>query len=93
MACIVPWPIFGEAKVNELLIKVFREQAPGSKMKQQLYEFATCFDEPRLAEWFWSEAQFDQAQHFEQQRKALGRKTYVTYCNRHFKDVLQQCRQ
>lgn len=29
----VPWPVFDADKVNELLIKVFREQAPGSKFK------------------------------------------------------------
>ena len=40
-----------ETKVNELLVKVFREQAPGAKWKQQLYEYATCHDEPQLAEW------------------------------------------
>jgi ATP-dependent exoDNAse (exonuclease V) beta subunit len=38
----VPWPVFNEAKVVELLVKVFREQVPGAKLKQQLYEYATC---------------------------------------------------
>jgi hypothetical protein len=27
----VPWPVFGEAKVVELLVKVFREQAPAPR--------------------------------------------------------------
>lgn len=27
----MPWPVLDETKVNELLVKVFREQAPGSK--------------------------------------------------------------
>jgi len=40
----VPWPMFDQTKVTELLIKVFREQVPGSKFKQQLYEVATCHD-------------------------------------------------
>ena len=89
----VPWPVFNEAKINELLIKVFREQAPGGKMKQQLYEYATCFDEPALAEWLLNEAKFEQAKHLAQQRLTLGRKTYVTYFASHFKDILKQCRQ
>ncbi|HCN67816.1 MAG TPA: hypothetical protein DIT03_05990, partial [Candidatus Accumulibacter sp.] len=57
----VPWPVVGEEKLVELLQKVFREQAPGAKMKQQLYEYATCHDEPQLAVWLAAEARFDQA--------------------------------
>lgn len=89
----VPWPVFGEAKVNELLLKVFREQAPGSKMKQQLYDYATCFDEPVLAEWLIEEAKFDAARNFQQLRATLARKTYVPYFAHHFKDILRQCDQ
>ena len=89
----VPWPVFGEAKVNELLIKVFREQAPGGKMKQQLYDYATCFDEPVLADWLVQEAKFDQARNFQRLRATLGRKSYVPYFAHHFKDILRQCEQ
>jgi hypothetical protein len=72
---------------------VFREQAPGAKSKQQLYDYATCFDEPQLAHWLLKEARFDQAQNFAQQRTTLGRKTYVPYFAGHFKDILRQCDQ
>ncbi|MBL8423392.1 MAG: ankyrin repeat domain-containing protein, partial [Candidatus Accumulibacter phosphatis] len=89
----VPWPVFGEERVTELLVKVFREQAPGAKMKQQLYEYATCHDEPQLAEWLASEARFEQAANFAQQRATFGRKTYVPYFANHFKDILKQCEQ
>ncbi len=89
----VPWPVFGEERVTELLVKVFREQAPGAKMKQQLYEYATCHDEPQLAEWLASEARFEQAANFTQQRATFGRKTYVPYFANHFKDILKQCEQ
>ena len=89
----VPWPVFGEAKVNELLLKVFREQAPGSKMRQQLYDYATCFDEPVLAEWLTQEAKFDAARNFQQLRATLARKTYVPYFAHHFKDIFRQCDQ
>ena len=87
----VPWPVFNETKVIELLGKVFREQVPGGKLKQQLYEYATCFDEPQLAEWLATEVRFDQARNFAQQRATFGRKTYLHYFDNHFKDILQQC--
>ena len=89
----VPWPVFEETKVIELLVKVFREQAPGAKWKQQLYEYATCHDEPQLAEWLASEARFEPAKYFSQQRATFGRKTYIPYFAQHFKDILRQCEQ
>ncbi len=89
----VPWPVLNEEKVNELLLKVFREQLPGNKMKLKLYEYACCFDEPQLAHWLIAEARFDQAKSFKQQRMTLGRMTYMPYFGRHFKDILKQCEQ
>ncbi len=87
----VPWTVFDESKVRETLVKVFREQLPGNKGKQQLYEYATCYDEPLLARWLDSEARFDAAGTFERQRATLGRKHFVTYFAPRFKDILQQC--
>ncbi len=89
----VPWPVFDEAKVRELLIKVFREEHPGSKGKQQLFDYATCFDEPQLAQWLAVEAKFEQARNFDQQHAVLARKSYVPYFANHFKDILRQCDQ
>ena len=89
----VPWPIVDQPRLNELLIKVFREQAPGNKQKQQLYEFATCHDEPMLAAWLVREAKFDTAKAFTQQRATLGRKNYMAYFARNIRDVLRQCDQ
>ena len=89
----VPWPVFDEAKLRDLLVKVFREQAPGGKPRQQLYEIAACHDEPVLAAWLVQEAKFDAARSFTQQRMTLGRKTYVPYFADHFKDILRQCEQ
>ncbi|RJG02531.1 UvrD-helicase domain-containing protein [Noviherbaspirillum sedimenti] len=86
-----PWPVFDEAKTTELLAKVFREQAPGSKQRQQLYEIAACHDEPALAAWLVQEAKFEVARSFPQQRATLGRKSYTPYFANHFKDILQQC--
>ena len=88
-----PWPVFDENKVIETLIKVFREQVPGNKLKQQLYEYAACHDEPELATWLAKEANFVMGSMFSQQRSTLGRKSYVPYFSRNFKDVLRQCEQ
>ena len=88
-----PWPVFDETRLRETLVKVFREQAPGSKHKQQLYEYATCHDEIMLAEWLITEAKFDAARTFLQQRATLGRKSFVPYFAHHFKDILKQCDQ
>jgi hypothetical protein len=89
----VPWPVFDEAKTRELLVKVFRDRAPGGKPLQQLYEIAACYDEPVLADWLVQEAKFHTAKNFAQQRMTLGRKTYQPYFAGHFKDILRQCDQ
>ncbi|MSQ72474.1 MAG: hypothetical protein EXR27_14460 [Betaproteobacteria bacterium] len=89
----VPWPVFDEARIRELLLKVFREQAPGGKMKQQLYDYATCHDEPVLAAWLVEEARFDPAENFGRLRATLGRKTFVPYFGNRYKDILRQCEQ
>lgn len=88
-----PWPVFDGSRVLETLIKVFREQTPGNKPKQQLYEYATCHDEAVLASWLASEAKFDTAKMFAQQRVTLGRKSFVPYFAHHFKDILRHCDQ
>lgn len=87
----VPWPVFDQARIEEWLVKVFREQAPGGKLKQQLYEIATCHDLPILAALLAQEAKFDAARGFQQQRMTLGRKTYLGYFAHNFKDILGLC--
>lgn len=89
----VPWPVFDETRTRELLVKVFREQAPGGKLRQQLYDVAACHDLPMLAAALAFDARFDAARGFHQQRAALARKSYVTYFARNFKDILRQCDQ
>ena len=66
-------------------------RGPGGKPRQQLFEVATCHDEPVLAAWLVLEAGFDAAKNFAQQRMTLGRKSYAPYFARHFKDILHQC--
>jgi hypothetical protein len=87
----VPWPVYDQAAIEALLVKVFREQAPGRKPRQQLYEYAACHDEPVLAAWLVQEARFDTARGFEQQRVNLGRKSFAPYYASHFKEILRQC--
>ena len=87
----VPWPVFDEARLRETLVKVFREQAPGNKARQQLYEYALCYDEPALAGYLVHEAKYDAALGFAKQRETLGRKFYAQYFAHNFKDILRQC--
>lgn len=87
----VPWPIFDEPKIRELLLKVFREQVPGSKQRQQLLEIAACHDEPILAKALDQAANFGPARNFEKQRVSLGHKSFQNYHNRHFNDILRLC--
>lgn len=87
----VPWPVFDEARLRDTLVKVFRQRIPGSKGKQQLLEYAACFDEPMLASWLSSEARFDVDRNFPQQCATLGRKHFVSYFTPRFKDIVQQC--
>ncbi len=87
----VPWPVLDEAAVTALLLAVFREQQPGSRKRQQLYDVALCHDLPVLADLLAQEAKFDAARAFVQQRPTQARKTYVPYFANHFKDILRQC--
>lgn len=89
----VPWPVIDEARLRELLQKTFHDKAPGNKHKQTLYEYATCHDEPELAYHLLGDADFSTAQGFAQQRSSLGRKTWMGYFQRNFKDILRQCDQ
>ncbi len=88
-----PWPVFNESWLRETLIKVFRDQAPGGKPKQQLLEYATYHEEPVLAEWLITTAKFDAARMFGSQLDTLGRKSYVPYFAHNFKEILRQCEQ
>lgn len=87
----VPWPVFDEARLRELIGKVFHEKTPGSKPRQQLLEYAAAFDEPMLALWLVTEAGFDQASGFEVLQATLGRRHLGEFSGRHFKGILQNC--
>src|ERR1019366_6395829 len=78
-------------KTTELLIKVFRERAPGGKPRQQLFDIACCHDVPALAEWLARDAGMDAARHFGRQRASKGQKSYAAYFSKNFKEILHQC--
>ena len=88
-----PWQIFDESRVREAVVKVFREQVPGNKVKQQLYEYATCHDEPVLALRLFEEVQFDARGRFSDHLDTLGRKSYLPYFSMQTKSILKQCDQ
>ncbi|MBM3423541.1 MAG: AAA family ATPase [Chlorobi bacterium] len=85
------WPVFNEGRLKETLIKVFRDDQPGNKLKQQLYEYATCHDEPMLAEHLHQQVGYMPACRFSEQRPTLGRKSYVPYFSQQIKTILRQC--
>ncbi len=87
----VPWPVFDESRLRELLAKVFRDLAPGGKPRQQLFEYATAYDEPVLAAWLLEEVEFEQARGFGPQRATLGRRHLNDFAGRHYKGILQNC--
>ena len=89
----VPWPVLDEARLRETLVTVFRERKPGAKLRQQLYEYATAYDEPALAAYLEREAGFEPARQFARQRSSLGYKHLMPYYVRSPKDILRQCDQ
>ncbi len=89
----VPWPVTDETRLRELLVKTFRDRLPGSKHRQQLYDYATCHDEPELARLLVEEGDFAAARAFDRQLTTHGRKSWMPYFGRSFKEVLRQCDQ
>ena len=87
----VPWTVFDEPHLRETLQKVFIDKVPGSKLKQQLYEYACAYEEPLLAHYLSQLAGFEQATQFTKQRSTLGYKHLMPYYGKHFKEILKQC--
>jgi hypothetical protein len=88
-----PWPVLDETRLRELLVTVFRERKPGAKLRQQLYEYATAYDEPVLAQHLSEEADYAPARQFARQRASLGYKHLMPYYVRSARDILRQCDQ
>lgn len=87
----VPWAVFDEEHLRGVLRKVFRDRAPGLKPKQQLYDYACCYDTPALAAFLASDADYDGAGRFEAQQGAVAARYLAPYAAKNIKDVLRQC--
>lgn len=88
-----PWPVFDEARLRESLVRVFREQAPGNKQRQQLFDYACVRDVTGLAEALAQECRFGSPAEFEQQRATILQRQLTPFAGKNFKDVLRQCDQ
>lgn len=86
-----PWTVQDQQHTEQLLTKVFRDNAPGSKHRQPLYEQAVCYDLPVLADFLQEHGKFHAANTFYTQRSLLVRKNYMAYFSPNFKDILRQC--
>lgn len=87
----VPWAVFAEEHLRGTLNKVFRDRVPGIKPKQQLYDYACCYDIPYLAACLASDAGYDAARHFEAQQQTVAARHLSPYTARNIKDILRQC--
>jgi hypothetical protein len=89
----VPWPVFDEERIRDVVVKVFRDKVPGTKLRQQLYEYSAAFDEPALAYFLVNEAGFNPAKNFGKDRPTFGYRHLMPYYRSNFKDILRQCEQ
>ncbi len=86
-----PWPVFDEARLRDLLVKVFRQRVPGSKQPQQLFDYAAVRDCNELAEALSEEVNFSNGEQFARMRAGIFAKYFGVYASRNFKDVLRDC--
>ncbi|WP_409409131.1 hypothetical protein AAE485_13825 [Acidithiobacillus ferriphilus] len=86
-----PWPVFNERGVEELIQKIFTEQAVGNKWRQQLFEYTAFYDAPELAERLAVEGHFAPAQHFSAQRPKMVGSRLAAYGRRQFHEVWADC--
>ena len=88
-----PWPVCDEIHLRDTLVKVFRQQVPGSKLKKQLYDFAVVYDEPVLAAYLGGEVEFQMASRFSAERAAPAYQHLLLYYGRNYKEILRHCDQ
>ncbi|MFN0160069.1 MAG: ankyrin repeat domain-containing protein, partial [Burkholderiales bacterium] len=86
----VPWPVFTQARVGELLEKIFVAGVPGGKPRAQLLDYAACHEAPALANTL-SEQGFAEAHHFESRARVLARKHLMAYYAANPREALKQC--
>ncbi|CAK0750231.1 ANK_REP_REGION domain-containing protein [Gammaproteobacteria bacterium] len=82
----VPWPVFDQFQITELLAKVFQSNIPHSqKYSQQLCDFAACYDLPELSTRINKGVTKNLSNH--------GKKSYLPYFAKQYKEILRQCDQ
>ena len=87
----VPWPVQDEKAFRELLIKVFRERAPGQKAKQQLLEYAAFQHQPVLVAAMVQHERFGSMAEMHACTRTLWQRALAPYTQRQHKDVLFEC--
>jgi hypothetical protein len=87
----VPWIVCNEVWFRDAMTKVFCDRVHGSKFKQLLYEYATVYNEPMLANNLRTKAGFEQAKLFKEQLPTLGSRHLLPYHKQNFRDILAQC--
>ena len=85
----VPWMVFDEARLRDTVTKVFRDQVPGAKLKQQLYDFSLLYNEPILAWYLAEEAGFQPARKFLTERPTGYRRHVMRYYGSKYKDTVE----
>jgi hypothetical protein len=83
-----PWPVFAPGLLQELQQKVFVDQVPGAKYRQQLLDYAAFYDEAPLARRLMVEAAFAPAQHYARQRSNIVQTRLAPYQVKHPRGVL-----
>lgn len=87
----VPWPVQDEKAFRELLVKVFRERAPGQKAKQQLLEYAAFQHQPVLVAFMAQYERFGSMAEMNALTRTLWQRALAPYTQRQHKDVLFEC--
>lgn len=88
---VPPWPVCDEARVRELLVKVFRERAPGGKLRQQLFDYAAVRQCEPLAEAMADDLGYGSLAEFRRRRPGILQKYFGAFGGRNFKELLRDC--
>ncbi len=85
---VPPWPVFAPEYLLDLQQRVFVDQVPGAKPRQQLLDYAAFHDQAVLANRLVVEARFAPAQNYMQHRTKIIRTHLAPYFPKHPGEVL-----
>jgi hypothetical protein len=89
----VPWPVFDDKNLRALADKALSPGSVSSKAKQQLFELACFHEECLVAERLVTEARFEPARHYQEQRARVARRALDGFEGKNFKEVLARTEQ